>query len=159
MNPTDALEGLKASIDIRRITLLTQAESLRKGKRYATITCGVIALLSGTGMTAVLWPALDSTYLKIASALLAFFSGFLNILLVSIFDDKEIKRMDDGASQLLAAQFQIEYFLLSSDITQKQAQEFYGKISSKCVKIFGEIDSFISYKQHLVTRGDQSPRS
>jgi hypothetical protein len=159
MNPTRALETLKDAIDIRRASLLKNAEARRRGKRNVAIACGVIALLSGTGMTAVLSPALDSASLKIVSAILAFLSGLLNIVLTNLFDDKETRRMDDGAGQLLAAQLQIEYFLLSRDMAPQQIQEFYGKISDTCVKIFNGIDSFIPYEQHATTQTVRSPRS
>src|SRR5262245_64452448 len=129
MDQTLPLRRLIDSIDIRRTALMESAEKRRIGRRNYTFLCGVIALLSGTGMTAVLSPTLDSKYIKIGSAVLALISGILNLLLTSMFDDKETKRMIDGAGQLLATKQQIEHFLLSIDITPKQIQDFYKKMS------------------------------
>jgi hypothetical protein len=75
MDATLPLRSLKDAIDIRRTVLMERAEARRRGSRNLTLACGVIALLSGTGMTAMLFPDIANIWGKLLSAILAFISG------------------------------------------------------------------------------------
>jgi hypothetical protein len=85
----------------KREILTKQAISRTKWNRGLHLASGLIALLSGGAITAVLTELTSSLGVKIFAAVFAFSSGIISLVASTLFDTKETQSMFDGASQFL----------------------------------------------------------
>jgi hypothetical protein len=86
----------------KRDHLMGMAERRKKWRRRLIVFSGLVALISGGAITAVISDRTDSMTVKVLSAGLAFVSGLTSLFLGTYFDEKETQKMYDGAAKYLA---------------------------------------------------------
>jgi hypothetical protein len=127
----------------KRDQLMVGAQRKRTWRRALIFGSGVLALISGGSITAVISNWTDSSTVKILSAGLAFLSGFTSLLLGAFFDDKEIQKMYDGAGKFLALRNRVKSAGSKPQMTEKAAHESLTKLQEEYAKLSQEYDQFI----------------
>ena len=140
---TEALNGLAQICAVKRAALAEAAGRRSAWRRGLHLTSGVLALLSGAGITSVIADLTSSMTVKVLSAVVAFVSGIITLLITAYFDEKETAKIYDGSAKFLALRDQAMLAPNRPDITEKQAFAALEKLRAEHARHSLEFDRFI----------------
>ena len=129
----------------KREVLKSQAISRSKWQKRLHIASGVIALLSGGAITAVVTDLTSSLQMKIFATTLAFSSGIISLVTTTLFDTKETQRMFEGAAQFLIIRDKLRALHhRRSTLTPDQFDEALGPLRTEYNKTSADFDPLLA---------------
>jgi hypothetical protein len=123
----------------KRDHLMRLAERRRKWRRHLIVFSGIIALISGGAITAVISNLTDSMTIKVLSASLAFASGLTSLFLGTYFDDKETQKMYEGAARYLEFRDRAKRAVMKP-LSPAAAYETFAKLQEEYAKLAKDYD-------------------
>lgn len=139
----DALQGVAQGCSAKRTALAKAGMRRSAWRKGLHLTSGILALLSGAGISAIIAKLTTSMAVQVFSAVIAFASGLITIVMAGYFDEKETAKIYDGAGKFLALRDQAMLVLSRPDVTEKQAYSALEKIRADYAKHSQEFDRFI----------------
>jgi hypothetical protein len=94
----ESVVGLRLSCWYKRMILLEKAGHREQWQRTLHLASGIIMLISGGSVAALLATIGGGASLKLIGAVVAFLSGVLSLVVTTYFDPRETQKMFEGAS-------------------------------------------------------------
>ncbi len=127
----------------KRRLLLAQASRRSRLRRLLHVTAGILALLSATSITAIITELTNSMAVKVFSAVVAFISGVISLVITNYVDEKDTWKMFESAAGFISVRSKAELLLTKPNVTGtelRKLQEEYEKCSTA-------VDSLIKFDE------------
>lgn len=142
------LEGFRDESANKRTELLARARSRQDRYKMLSLVSGILGLFSTLAATAIFSQLLNSTIIKVFTALIMLVSGTIGLIVAIFNDPKENTILFTGAGDFLLLRDRISADLLKTNPTEKQAislikkyGEAYGQLSAKYDHYLGRRNS------------------
>lgn len=119
----------------------------KRGRRLQFIA-GSLALLSAASMTAIIADVANSLTVKIVTALLSLASGLITLSISTFYDDRETRRISDGAAKFLALRDETDLLRKRTDMTDKQQLTAIESLHTRYAAHSGDFDHYIDVVSH-----------
>lgn len=124
----------------------TQQERWRKGLR---VLSGILSLISAVSIMSVLAKTTDATTFSILSAILAFASGLLTLILEIYYGEKDIVQMYEGAAKFLVIKEEALQIRGRPGVTANQLYKDYERLQDHYNALSREYDHHIGIKSYM----------
>ena len=115
----------------KRRLLLAQASRRSRLRRLLHVTAGILALLSATSITAIITELTNSMAVKVFSAVVAFISGVISLVITNYVDEKDTWKMFESAAGFISVRSKAELLLTKPNVTGtelRKLQEEYAEM-------------------------------
>ena len=147
---TEGLDVLASIIALRdtcwqkRMMLWNRAARRQQWQRALHLASGIITLVSGGSVAALLATISGAENLKLIGAIVAFLAGVLSLIVTTYFDVKETQKMFEGASNYGILRDRLVSLVDGvSELSRKTALERLGKIREDAGKAMLQYDPLL----------------
>ena len=140
------LGKLAAKCHHKRTALYDAANRRAQRRKMLHFTAGILALMSGGSITAVITVYANSTGMKVVSAVLAFVSGSITLLLDGFYDVSETQQMFSGASKFMLIRERIDIERRRPTLTDAKAFDRLSKFAAEYAEISQRYESYTRHK-------------
>jgi hypothetical protein len=137
------IEDIRVAARFKGELLLAQARKRSRIRKALNLCFGLIALLSGASITAIISDLVSSFALKALSAAGALFSGAGSLLLTAYFDEEETNRMFVAASQFLALESKATVEKDHPGLDRLQAHMLTSRLMDEFIKASRDTDRYL----------------
>jgi hypothetical protein len=138
-----ALARLAEVCQEKRARLGRVASRRSDWRRALHVTSGVLALISAASITAVIAQLTNSLVVKVFSAVVAFLSGLITLVISAYFDEKETMKIFEGSNKFLSLRDQADLVRDRDDVTEKQAFAALEKLRVSYASYCAEYDHYL----------------
>jgi hypothetical protein len=132
----------------KRAILWDRAESRQRWQRVLHFTSGVITLVAGGSVTALLATVSGALTAKIAGSVIAILSGILSLVVTIFYDVKETDNMFEGAAKYGSLRDQLTTLLdKTEDIPSNKAAEILAKLRNDYSDLARHYDRMVPRSQ------------
>jgi hypothetical protein len=138
------IEDIRVAARFRGGVLLAQARKRSRFRKAVNLGCGLIALMSGASIAAVISEFVSSFTVKVLSAAGALLSGSGTLLLTAYFDEEETNRMFVAAAQFLALESRATVERDHPGLSRMQAHDLTRNLMDEFIKASQDATRYLS---------------
>jgi hypothetical protein len=107
------------------------------------VVAGVLALLSGTSVSAAITKFVQPTSFSVIGAALAFGAGLISLITSSFFDEKEMQRIAEGLAGFATLRESADLESIRPNLNEKQAYEALKSLFARYNELCARYDRLI----------------
>jgi hypothetical protein len=138
MTPQELLVELNKDAHKNSVALVSRARRIVTTRRSLHVISGILALLSGSAITAIATKALSATTWQAVSAAVAFLSGIITLVASTFLADREVQQMFELAGRFLGIREDGSSALQQPNATDTAMYEAYLSLNERYKKAAAE---------------------